>query len=98
MKFDGFALFVLIIFLLPICGIMFKLISSFYENEAIKEILGQERYDWVLQQYSEKRRLKNKKEAKLIDFIVLVKNKIVKFKYITAFKKYVILPIKFEKS
>ena len=37
--FNGFTLFVVIIFLFPIIGILIKLIISFQNNEAIKEIL-----------------------------------------------------------
>ncbi|MEM4260405.1 MAG: hypothetical protein QXG00_04170 [Candidatus Woesearchaeota archaeon] len=57
--FDGAVLLSILIIVLPICGIIIKLLDAFSEREAIKEILGEEKFNWLIEQHQN-----NKKNSK----------------------------------
>lgn len=92
--FNGFTLFTILLFAIPVFGIVIKLFSSYYNNEIVKEMFGEEKYNWMLEQYKEKRRREHRTEAKLFDLLDKIRLKIMNMKYLFVMKKIFWNPIK----
>lgn len=97
---DGKDLFLIILFLFPFIGIQIKLFKAFFEREAVKEILGKEKFYWMLEQYDAKRKEKYKIEAAFREnlrlFISKIKNFFDRLQFIRKTYEFVFKPMKIE--
>ena len=98
--FDGKHLFLIILLVIPFIGIQIKLFKTFLECEAVKDILGKDKFYWMLQQYDAKRKQQYKIETAFLDNVRLLKDKIktfiVRIQIIKKAYRFVLKTVKIE--